>query len=132
PFRSLTEFVQRTGLDRRAVENLVLAGAFDTFGERRQLLWDLAAAFDLAYQPTPQLALDIPDERAAMQPMAADQRLLRTFATTGVTAGMHLTEIRRDAFARAGCLGYHDLQKLRAGVKVKAGGLVADGMRRPP
>ncbi len=132
PFRSVTECVQRTGLDRRAVENLTLAGAFDGFGERRQLLWDLAAAFDLAHRPTPQLALEFPDERPALQPMPADQRLLRTFATTGVTAGLHLTEIRRDAFARAGCLGYRELQKLRAGAKVKAGGLVADGLRRPP
>ena len=37
PFRSLAEFVQRTGLERRAIENLILAGAFDTLGERRQL-----------------------------------------------------------------------------------------------
>ena len=46
--------------------------------------------------------------------------------------GMHLTEVRRDAFARAGCLSYRELQKLRSGARVKAGGLVADGLRRPP
>ena len=137
PFRSLADFVQRactpaTGLGRRAVEALILAGAFDAFGERRQLLWDLAEAFDLARRPAPQLALDIPDERAVMPPMTEEQKLMRTFAATGVTAGMHLVEIRRDAFARAGCLSYRELQKQRAGTRVKAGGLVADGLRRPP
>ncbi len=137
PFTSLADCVARTcvpavGLDRRALENLVLAGAFDSFGERRQLLWDLAEAFDLARRPAPQLALDLPDERAALAPMPPDLKLMRTFAVTGVTAGPHLVELRRDAFARAGCLPYRELQKLRSGVKVRAGGLVADGLRRPP
>lgn len=137
PFRSLTDFIQRactpeTGLGRRAVEALILAGAFDAFGERRQLLWDLAEAFDVARRPAPQLALDLPDERAVMPPMTEEQKLMRTFAATGVTAGMHLVDIRRDAFARAGCLSYRELQKQRAGTRVKAGGLVADGLRRPP
>ncbi len=45
---------------------------------------------------------------------------------------MHLAEVRRDAFARAGCLSYHQLQKTRIGATVKVGGLVADGVRRPP
>jgi error-prone DNA polymerase len=137
PFGSLADFVARactpqTGLDRRVAEALIMAGAFDDFGERRQLLWDLAEAFDIARRPAPQLPLEVPDEQARMQPMTAEQRLLRTFAATGVTAGMHLAELRRDAFARAGCTGYRDLQKMRSGARVKVGGLVADGLRRPP
>jgi len=131
PFHSLADCVRRTKLDRRAVESLVVAGAFDAFGERRQLLWDLAEVFDLVYRPAPQLALDIPDEHPALAPMEPERRLLRAFAATGVTAGPHLTELRRDAFARAGCLPYRELEKLRGG-KVRVGGLVADGLRRPP
>jgi error-prone DNA polymerase len=137
PFASLADFVARAcvpevGVDRRAVENLVLAGACDGFGERRQLLWDLAEAFDLARRPAPQLPLDLPDERAALAPMPNDLKLMRTFAVTGVTAGPHLVDLRRDAFARAGCLPYRELQRQRAGARVRAGGLVADGLRRPP
>lgn len=42
PFRSLFDFVHRTGLRREAVENLIRAGAFDGLGlNRRQLLWQL-------------------------------------------------------------------------------------------
>jgi error-prone DNA polymerase len=139
PFASPADLVARVcvppaSLDRRAVENLVLAGALDSFGERRQLLWDLAEAFDLARRPatTPQLPLAVPDEQSVLAPMPADVKLMRTFAATGVTAGAHLVEVRRDAFARAGCLPYRELQKLRSGARVTAGGLVADGLRRPP
>src|SRR5207244_11169392 len=71
-------------------------------------------------------------ERAARRPMTAEQQLLRTVAATGVTAGMHLAELRRDAFTRAGCTPYRELQKVRSGSRVRAGGLVADGLRRPP
>lgn len=136
-FRSLADFVARactlqTGIDRRVVEALIMAGAFDDFGERRQLLWDLAEAFDIARRPAPQLPLEVPGEQARLRPMTAEQRLLRTFAATGVTAGMHLAELRRDAFARAGCASSRDLQKVRSGTLVRAGGLVADGLRRPP
>ncbi len=69
PFRSLADFVQRANLDRQAMESLVLAGAFDSLGERRQLLWDLAEAFDIARRPQG-LPLHIADERATMRPMA--------------------------------------------------------------
>ena len=37
PFTSLGDLVRRTHLDRRHVEALVLAGALDYMGERRQL-----------------------------------------------------------------------------------------------
>jgi error-prone DNA polymerase len=140
PFESVADFIARTDIPqagsfgRRTVEALVLSGAFDAFGERRQLLWDLAEAYDIARRPAPQLALQVPDEQASLAPMPADLRLMRTFAVTGVTAGPHLTEVRRDAFARAGCTPYRKLQAagLRNGARVKVGGLVADGLRRPP
>ncbi|MBI3361422.1 MAG: DNA polymerase III subunit alpha, partial [Chloroflexi bacterium] len=135
PFRSLADFIERTGLERRAVESLVLAGAFDSLGERRQLLWDLAEAFEIARRPKshpPLPFFDVPDERATMPPMDVEQKVALTFASTGVTAGPHLVELRRDAFTRAGCVPYRQLLKLRTGAKVKVGGLVADGLRRPP
>jgi error-prone DNA polymerase len=42
PFRSLFDFVHRTGVRARAVENLIRVGAFDELGlNRRELLWQL-------------------------------------------------------------------------------------------
>ncbi len=64
--------------------------------------------------------------------MVPEQKLALTFASTGLTAGPHLVELRRDAFTHAGCLPYRQLWKMRNGAKVRVGGLVADGLRRPP
>ena len=64
--------------------------------------------------------------------MPAERRLALTFATTGVTAGPHLADMKRDAFTRAGCVPYRDLRKRKNGATVRVGGLMADGLRRPP
>lgn len=41
-FRSLFDLVQRTQLRREAIENLIMCGAFDSYGlERRELVWQL-------------------------------------------------------------------------------------------
>ncbi len=133
PYASLADFVGRMRLDRRSVENLVLAGAFDSLGERRSLLWDLAAAFELVKRPpTTPLPFVVPDERPALRPMSMTQKVGLTFAATGVTGDMHLVELRRDAFTRAGCLTLPELRRMRQGARVRVGGLVADGLRRPP
>lgn len=133
PFETLADFVDRLRLDRRAVENLVLAGAFDGLGERRGLLWDLAAAFELVKRPPGRaLPFDVPDERPALRPMSTTQKTILTFAATGVTGDLHLVELRRDAFTRAGCLTLPELRRMRPGARVRVGGLVADGLRRPP
>ena len=131
PFTSLLDFVQRTNFGRRVIEPLILAGAFDGFGERNQILWDLSKALKVTHQPLA-LPLEFPDEEAMMKPMSNEKKLALTFATTGVTAGTHLTEIHREAFKQAGCWPYQQLLKTRLGSKVKVGGLVADGIRRPP
>src|SRR5258708_26852705 len=42
PFLSLADFCRRTRLARRIVENLILSGALDGWGQgRRELLWEL-------------------------------------------------------------------------------------------
>jgi hypothetical protein len=45
---------------------------------------------------------------------------------------MSLAEVRRGAFTKAGCVSLSKLRKERVGAKVKVGGLIADGVRRPP
>jgi error-prone DNA polymerase len=58
PFLSLADAIDRTGLKREALENLVLAGAFDSLvGERKAVLWEVG----LCYQPkSDQLPLQLP------------------------------------------------------------------------
>lgn len=131
PFVSLVDFIRRTKLPRRLMESLILAGAFDQFGERRQLLWDLAETLDIAKRPM-RMLFEMPDERATMPPMTTSERVMATFAQTGVTVDTHLTELKRDAFDRERCLRLGQLQRLPIGSKVRVGGIMADGVRMPP
>jgi error-prone DNA polymerase len=111
------------------VEALVLAGALDYLGERRQLLWDIAEAYRLARRPR-ELPLYSPDERATLIPMDASARTAMAFAYIGVSLDAHLTTLRRDAFTRAGARSIRDLQQLKHGQAVKIGGLIV-AVQRP-
>jgi error-prone DNA polymerase len=130
PFSSLADLVQRTGLERRHVEELVLAGGLDYLGERRQLLWDLAEAYHLARRPAG-LPLEIPGERVNLPPMDAHTRMATTFAATGVSIEGHLTALRRDMFTRAGARSIGELPRLKHGQAVRIGGLIV-ARQRPP
>jgi len=130
PFRSLNDLVKRTALARPHVEALVLSGALDYLGERRQLLWDIAEAFRLAKRPH-ELKLVTPDERATLPRMDDTTRLSTTFAFTGSSLDGHLTELRRDAFTKAGAISISELSKLKHGQAVKVGGLIV-ARQHPP
>jgi error-prone DNA polymerase len=129
-FASLADLVRRTGLDRPHIEALVQAGALDYLGDRRQLLWDIAEAFRLAKRPR-ELPLKSPDEQARLSPMDRHTRLSTAFAFTGVSLDGHLTELRRDAFTRAGARSIGELSQLKHGQKVRVGGLIVT-LQRPP
>jgi len=81
-------------------EALVLSGALDYLGERRQLLWDIAEAYRLAKRPR-ELPLRSSDEQASLLPMDQAARLSTAFALTGASLEAHLTELRRDVFTKA-------------------------------
>ena len=130
PYKSLNDLVKRTGLDRPHVEALVLAGALDYMGERRQLLWDIAEAYRLARRPK-ELPMKSKDERVKLPPMDARTRLATSFAFTGVSLEGHLTTTRRDAFTRAGAQSIRELPHLKHGQKVKIGGLIV-ARQHPP
>ena len=129
-FKSLADLVKRTNLDRRHVETLVLAGALDHLGERRQLLWDIAEAYRLARRPR-EMPLHSPDERPRLKPMDKPTRLSTAFAVTGVSLEGHLTSLRRDAFTQAGARSIKDLPYLKNGQRVKIGGVVV-AHQHPP
>jgi error-prone DNA polymerase len=138
PFKSLADLVERTNFDRRHIETLVLAGALDYLGERRQLLWDIAEAYRLARRPPrwagrkqPEMPLHSPDERPRLKPMDKPARLSTAFAVTGVSLEGHLTSLRRDAFTRAGARSIKDLPTLKNGQRVKIGGVVV-AHQHPP
>jgi DNA polymerase III alpha subunit len=69
PFADLTDCCRRTRLPRRLIEHLILAGAFDGWGQaRRVLLWELG----MLHYEVEELDLPIPSEDVDLPPLEAD------------------------------------------------------------
>ncbi len=56
---------------------------------------------------------------------------MTAYAATGVSLDAHLTELRRDAFAKAGAISIASLAQVKHGQRVKIGGLLV-ALQRPP
>jgi error-prone DNA polymerase len=63
--------------------------------------------------------------------MDRTERLMTAYAATGVSLDAHLTELRRDAFTKAGAISIASLAQLKHGQRVKIGGLLV-ARQRPP
>ena len=90
PYTSLADFMRRTGLQREAVDNLLLAGAFDSLvPARRQAMWEAG----LLYRPAgAQLALPLPVEQdmAELPSMSVWESMAGEYQTMGVYPRGHL------------------------------------------
>ena len=131
PFQSLPDFVRRTGLRREAVEHLVAAGAFDSFGMgRRESLWLLGllqppkaitkrqpaarqGRFDL---PLEQDMVRLP-EPGRWEQMVDDYRILR------LSPDDHPLALLRPRLGE-GYITSTMLERLRDGMAVTVAGLV--------
>lgn len=129
-FRSLSDLIKRTRLDRQPLEWLILSGAVDSLGERPHLLWELAETFNVARRPEPKS--EALAEFYEPGDMSEEQQMLSMFAAATGRTRLQLTEVRRDAFTQAGCLPWERLRASRPGARVKVGGLVSHGVRRAP
>ncbi len=88
-FRSIREFLWRSGTSREATENLIRAGAFDSFGlNRRELLWQLG----LVYRPPGrQLPLPIPtkQDEVSLKDLSRWERVVTDFEVMGFSTYDH-------------------------------------------
>lgn len=136
PFRSLFDFVQRTGLHRAGIENLILAGAFDDFGlERRELLWQLGlfAGVELRRRTKEeasthlerQLALPLPvdGDMVALQPMSDWERLVADHHTLEFSPTMHPLRLLRRQLGEGVHTSRH-VERLPYDAAVRIAGLV--------
>jgi len=131
PFTSLTDFCQRTSLGRRAVEALILGGAFDGWRiPRRQLVWGLEAAMETIGDP-PQLDIVEPDTRPAFPRATNTERLWMEIATTGVTTQGHLVQAVAQTLRAMGVTPIAELAHWPDGTKLRVGGVII-ARQRPP
>jgi error-prone DNA polymerase len=134
PFRSLFDFMHRTGLRAEAVENMVRVGAFCDLGlNRRELLWQLglfggglqrgwlsrpprARQLRLAL-PTSQDEVSLPDF-SAFDRMAADYEVLK------LSPESHPMHFQRTWLDSAGVASSQQLRSMEPKRQVETAGLV--------
>ena len=132
PYRSLFEFVQRTGLSIEASTNLIRIGAFDGFGlNRRELIWQLglfAGGFEQSALRRPrdhQLRLTLPttQDHVRLGDFNAYQRMANDYAVLRLSPDAHPMQFLRPALGEGVAWSLH-LRSMAAGQHVDFAGLV--------
>ena len=133
-FTSLEDLVKRTGLNRAQVEALVLSGALDHLqdqsGERRQMLWDIADAYNPA-QHTSALLIHRSKKDINLPAMDEAERMTNEFAVTGVSLKGHLSTLRSTVFKQHITHPIREIDRLHHGLRIRIGGVIIT-CQRPP
>jgi error-prone DNA polymerase len=127
PYRSVREFVARTGLGEQVVERLISIGAFDwTDAPRRELLWQLRSTLADANPARPALGLTDDAQRtlgASLPAMTDAERVAADYRDTGVSPNLHAVELYRERLAAGGVIRVADAGRRRDRSMVRLAGL---------
>lgn len=131
-YGSLRDFCGRTRLPRPGVENLIMAGAFDSLGiPRRKLLWELEEVLRELARRHPSLDLEYPDEGVELPEMTGWEQMAAEYGFTGLSTGNHLVSGFQAELAQMGALDSQGVLAQPDGARVVAGGLVVSRQRPP-
>jgi error-prone DNA polymerase len=121
PFTTLADFCKRVGTGRRATENLILAGAMDSWGlPRRQLLWELEQLHDQEGE----LELVFPGEEATLPALSPAEAMLGEQDVLGLSTGDHIMTFFRQWLTERRILDSEGLLGIGNGRRVLVAGLV--------
>ena len=122
-FHSLADSMQRTGLHRAAIENLVTVGAFDSLiSDRRAALWEVG----LLYRPVgaqQALPLSAEQDMARLPHMTKWETMMGEYRTMGLFSGGHLMAHLRPHLPSE-VLSSAEIPGLEDGTEVSVAGLV--------
>ena len=123
PFYNLADSMARTGLQREAIENLTMAGAFDSLSpDRRGTLWEIG----LRYRPVgTQLAFSLPVEQdlADLPSLSRWEMMLAEYRTMGLHPEGHLMAHMRP-YLGTDVLSSDEVVAMEEGAEVTTAGLV--------
>jgi DNA polymerase III alpha subunit len=127
PYRSVRDFVARTGLGEQVVERLISIGAFDwTDAPRRELLWQLRTTLADADPEHPALGLTDDAQRAlgaSLPPMTPAEQVAADYRDTGVAPNLHAVELFRERLASRGVITVADASRRRDRSRIRLAGL---------
>ena len=122
-FRSLRQFCWLSGLRREVVENMIRAGAFDSFGlNRRELLWQLGLVWRKASAQMP-LPLPTVQDEVTLPDFGRWDRLVADYAVTGFSTNDHPMAVVRPTLQR-GIASTLDVLRIDDGARVVVAGMV--------
>jgi error-prone DNA polymerase len=134
PYRSVRDFVARTGITEPVVERLIAIGAFDwTDIPRRELLWQLRATLPDADPGRPPLGLTdaaAGEVGATLPPMSRAERVAADYRELGLSPSTHAAELFRERLTERGVLTVRGAGEQRNGATVRLGG-VATSIQHP-
>ncbi len=122
PYQSLEDFNTRVKLKPAGVENLIMVGAFDSFGvPRRELLWRFSEGRE---KSDGELPIAYPEEIIKFRGLTEWDATTLDYEIQGLTTGPHLTTHFREQWDMLGVLSSRDLPNTADGTRVKVAGLV--------
>ena len=130
-FLSLFDFVQRTGLARRATESLLRVGALDLFGlNRRELIWQLGlfggmerATLRVPKQRQLQLQLSTQQDAVSLPDFTPYQRMAADYELLSLSPDSHPMTFLRPALGEGVVSSLH-LRSLPATTPITIAGMV--------
>jgi len=120
-FETLLDFCRRVRLGRQVVENVILAGAMDSWGvPRRQLVWELGALHDQADE----LDLLFPSDDVQLPALTAAEALLVEQEVLGLSTGDHVMALYRSWMKRNHIMGSKGIESSEDKQRVRCAGLL--------
>jgi error-prone DNA polymerase len=129
PYYSLEDFCLRTGLERKPVENLILAGAFDSLGrQKRQLLWQLGL---LEKKCPEELPLEFGDIRVSLPDFTEVEEMKADYEVQGLSTKYHPLQVLRKDISGDGLRTSSELARLPSNSQVRIAGYVIIRQKPP-
>ncbi len=128
-YLSLEDFSFRTRLSGSAMENLILAGAFDFCGRmRREMLWQLGI---VEKRHPGELPLQSSSDTVSLPVMSSLEEMRCDYAVQEMSITHHPVEVLRAELPGDGLVRSSGLSRLRDGASVKIAGYVIMKQRPP-
>ncbi|MGQ9546534.1 MAG: DNA polymerase III subunit alpha [Dehalococcoidia bacterium] len=129
PYLSLEDFYFKTRLERKVIENLILASAFDSFGyPKRELLWQLGL---LEKKLPGELPLGFEDIKVSLPDFTEVEEMKMDYEVQGLSTKYHPMEVLRKYVPGEGLLKSSEVAQLLPNTRVRLGGYVITRQRPP-
>jgi error-prone DNA polymerase len=130
PFTDVLDFAHRTQLEREAIENLAIAGAFAPwYASRREAMWALRGLDEREARGELGALMDVDEPSAQLKPVAPRKITAFDLWSTGVTPSGHVMEHFRKFLTEQRVVPATKLRDLPRNCICRVGGLVITRQR---